>query len=193
MKTFEADIEDLASPDAERSQQARSRLLASRQKALEYLIKILPAANDRLAWKILMLLGEMNDPRAIPAFVQCLQSSSPAIRAAAAQFLSAAGGEQAAEALRAMLRSTPDAGSLIWVIHALGKLCDRQSVDLLLQIVQETDSPTVRYTAIEALGLIGDPKVVEVIRRYADDESRHVRDRVQIVLERFQSRRVPTH
>jgi len=191
MQTFEADVEDLVSPDAERSQQARSRLLAARQTSLDYLIKALPRANERLTWKIIMILGEMGDPRAVPAFIQCLQSSSPAIRAAAAQFLSATGSEKAAEALRQMLSAGPDLGSLIWVIHALGKLGDRQAVDQLLQIVQETSSATVRYTAIEALGAIGDPRVIDVIRRYANDESRHVRDRVQTVLERFQAQPLP--
>jgi HEAT repeat protein len=68
--------------------------------------------------------------------------------------------------------------SLIWVIHALGKLGDRQAVRPLVALLHATQSIPERYTVIEALGKLGDPSVVDDIRVYMNDSDHHVRDRV---------------
>ena len=70
-------------------------------------------------------------------------------------------------------------------MQALGRLADSRSIDALLNVMQTTDSPAVRYTAIEALGLIGDRRVIEPIRLYLNDASQHVRSRVEAALERL--------
>jgi HEAT repeat protein len=183
MTMLQNDIEELNSFDSETSDRARQRWLAQGQAALEPLIAALSNANDQLRWKILLLLCEIGDNRAIPVFIDSLHSSRSAIQAAAAQFLGNTGDPRAAAALRAALKDYHSATSPIWIIQALGKLRDREAVDLLIRIMSETDSAAIRYTAIEALGLIGDRKAIEPIRRYANDESHHVRARVSVALE----------
>lgn len=182
MTVLQSDIDDLNSFDNETSSRARQRWLALGQAALDPLISALSNANDQLRWKILLLLCEIGDNRAIPAFIECLHSPRSAIQAAAAQFLGNTGDPRAAEALRAVLNDYPHMASPIWVIQALGKLRDKQAVDLLIRVMSETDSATIRYTAIEALGLIGDKRAAETIRRYANDDSHHVRSRVNEAL-----------
>ena len=182
MPILQSDIEDLNSYDAETSSRAKQRWLALGQAALDPLMAALSNANDQLRWKILLLLCEIGDNRAIPAFIECLHSPRSAIQAAAAQFLGNTGDPRAAEALRAALRDNHHATSPIWFIQALGKLRDKQSVDLLLRIMTDTDSATIRYTAIEALGLNGDKRAAEAIRCHANDDSHHVRARVSEAL-----------
>jgi HEAT repeat protein len=41
----------------------------------------------------------------------------------------------------------------------------------------------VRYTTIEALGQIGDRRVLPDIYRYMEDPSHHVRDKVEVAIE----------
>ena len=49
--------------------------------------------------------------------------------------------------------------------------------------MHETELPSVRYTAIEALGRIGDTSVLDDIVRYENDDSHHVRARAQKAIE----------
>lgn len=183
MTILQNNIDDLNSSDGETSNRAKQQWLAQGQAALEPLMAALSNANEQLRWKILLLLYEIGDNRAIPAFIESLHSPRSAIQAAAAQFLGNTGDPRATEALRAALKDYRHFNSPIWIIQALGKLRDQQSVDLLIEIMNDTDSATVRYTAIEALGAIGDKRAIETIRQYTNDESHHVRSRANTALE----------
>ncbi|MBI5666388.1 MAG: HEAT repeat domain-containing protein [Chloroflexi bacterium] len=178
-------IEELVNADFDRSRRARQQLAALGRAAVDALTAALPAGTDQQRWKIIILLSEIGDPKAVPAFIDCLRSRSPAIQAAAAQFLGNAGDRRAVEPLLHYLFDDESACSLVWIVQALGKLRDRRAVEPLLRVVQTTDSASVRYTAIEALGNIGDPKVADIIRLYANDSSHHVRSRVVSALEQL--------
>jgi hypothetical protein len=184
---LQTDIEDLASSDTEISWRAKQRLLSLGSAALGPLLDALESAELPLRWKVLLLLYEIGDSRAVPAIIHCLQSPSPAIRAAAAQLLGKSGDKRAATVLRESLTNDQQAESLVWIIQALGALKDPLSVDPLIRVMQQTDSSAIRYTAIEALGLIGDTRAIEPICQFSEDTSHHVRARVSTALERLQT------
>lgn len=178
-------VEELLQPSVERSRSARLELVMMGSAAVDELLRWLPTATDQQRWKLLLVLGEIGDLRAVPAFIENLESSSSAIQAAAAQFLGSLGDRRAVEPLlRALVRGN-NASSLVWIVQALGKLQDQRAVEPLLALVQTTDSASVRYTAIEALGRLGDTRAISIIRRYANDDSHHVRARVVAALEQL--------
>lgn len=188
MTTVEDLIEDLVQADFQQSKTAKEQLVALGHAVVDELMAALPAANDQQRWKIITVLSEIGDTRAVPAFIDCLRSRSSAIQAAAAQFLGNSGDKRAVEPLLRHLVDDESACSQVWIIQALGKLRDSRAVEPLLSIVQTTDSSSVRYTAIEALGNIGDVHAIEIIRQYADDSCHHVRSRVVTALERLHFR-----
>ncbi len=178
-------LDDLISPDAANREKARSDLLAMRASATEPLVAALATKDDRYRWKILMILSELADKRAVSGVVSCLQSGSPAIRIAAAQFLGDAGADEAVSPLMAVLQNDFNDQAAVWVIQALGKLGDKRAVPLLVDVMHHTASHAVRYTAIEALAAIGDAGVIREIRQYTADPSHHVQARALIALEKL--------
>jgi HEAT repeat protein len=64
----------------------------------------------------------------------------------------------------------------------LGRLGDRRAVDYLLAELRRTESSTLRYTLIRALGNLGDPRAVEAIMSFEFDENHHVRAHAQRAL-----------
>lgn len=177
-------IQDLLDPDSYRSEQAQNILISLGTIAVDPLTQALSAESDRHRWKIINTLGRIGGKRVIPAMITCLNSRNKAIQGVAAQFLGQLGDECAVEPLLTALRENAN-GSSVWVIQALGLLADKRAVDLLIHIMQSTDSSAVRYTAVEALGYIGDKRATEAISAYSNDESHHVRSRVQQALERL--------
>lgn len=178
-------LDGLVSSDAASREQAHSDLLAMRFNATEPLVAALATKDDRYRWKILIILSEIADQRAVSGVMACLQSSSPAIRIAAAQFLGDIGAVEAVDPLIEILKSNFNDQAAVWVIQALGKLADKRAIPLLVDVMHRTESHAVRYTAIEALAAIGDSGVIHEIRRYTTDPSHHVQTRALTALEKL--------
>ena len=56
-----------------------------------------------------------------------------------------------------------------------------------MALLKNAESGALRYTIIQALGVIGDPQAIDLIRSYQNDEDHHVRNRVEIALSRLES------
>lgn len=179
MFTIPNQINDLVNPDTDRRERAKRDLVAKGAASIDDLLRALPTANDHSRWKILQVLTEIGDARAVPGFIDCLYSNSSAIQAVAAQFLGNIGANQAVEPMLEVLTSGKNVNAHVWIIHALGKIGDQRAIVPLVRIMHQTDSSTIRYTAIEALGHLGDERVLEDILRYQNDPSHHVVERVQ--------------
>ncbi|WP_119070946.1 HEAT repeat domain-containing protein [Aggregatilinea lenta] len=178
-------IDNLANSDLSCSENAKSALIAMGRDAVDPLLEELSHADAKRRWEIIIVLTKIRDPRAIPAVAEHLRADHGALRVAAAQCLGEIGDQQATGALLRAVDENRNSGALIWILQALGRLKDDRAIDVLVDVMQHTDSTAVRYTAIEALGLIGDRRVIETIRAYRDDESGHVRSRVEVALERL--------
>lgn len=175
-------VEDLLQRDQQRSYYASRELIARGRDSVDVLVSMLPTATDQQRWRIIHVLSKIADPRAIPAIIDCLHSSSPAIQAMAAQFLGEMQSDMAVEPLVQLLRTSPNNNSIVWIIQALGKLRSSRAVESLIYIVRTTESEAIRYTAIEALGMIGDPQAACVIEPYVNHQSHHVRNRAEQAL-----------
>ncbi|OWK12355.1 DOHH [Cervus elaphus hippelaphus] len=54
--------------------------------------------------------------------------------------------------------------------YCLGQMQDRRAIPMLLDVLRDTrQEPMVRHEAGEALGAIGDPEVLEILKQYSTD------------------------
>ncbi len=180
-------INDLDCNDQQRSHEAKKKLLAFGSTVVPDLVRLLPTASNKLRFRIIMILCETKDNRIIPDLLPYLQADNPTIQAIVAQFLGEFGDESTIEPLIGHLTQKTDANFSLWIIQALGRLRAKQAVHILIDVMHTADTGSTRYTAIEALGLIGDPTALNEISRYLTDKDHHVSDRARTAIDRINS------
>ena len=178
-------VDDLLSPDENTRKTAHQLLVLSGDRAADVMIDSLTSRSAQHQWRILPILGEIGTEKALRAVATCMHSDSSAIVAAAAQVLGRSGSPIAAELVltHAQTMHAEDEAASVWIIATLGQLKEARAVPFLIGVLRKTQNSTVRYTTIEALGKIGDPRVLPDICRFTDDQSHHVRDKVQVAIE----------
>jgi len=71
--------------------------------------------------------------------------------------------------------------------YCLGQMCDVEAIPILTSVLKDTNQePMVRHEAGEALGAIGDPSVLEVLREYSKDPVVEVAETCQLALGRIE-------
>jgi len=180
--TFDDLVNDLNCSDHQRSHEAKKKLISLGHTVIRDLIEMLPSASNKSRFRIIMTLCETKDKSLIPDLLPYLQSDNSTIQAVVAQFIGEFGDESAIEPLIGQLTQNTEIYSHTWTIQALGKLRAKKAVKPLIEIMHKADSGSTRYTAIEALGLIGDSSAISEINRYINDSDHHVSDRAKAAL-----------
>ncbi len=170
-----------------------------RDDALTDLLGRLGSTQASQRWEAAEGLGELGDPRAIPALVQALRDPHAFVRWAAARAIGRIGGEEAValllpllqeddplvrrsaadalgyldtpdvrQALRRALRD-PDPSVRRNAIEAVARLGDREAVGILAAVLTSSDDLWIRYSAAEALGLVGDHRAIAALIEVAQD------------------------
>ncbi len=140
--------------------------------------------------RILSLLVEYSekhrDTRLVEPMLELLTSPDPVLAGRALEILAGFAGDIWPELLDRM----PMCNTLVQIqlLKALSCVTDTRLVPPLMQLLQETNYASMRYTLIELLGNLAKPgatEVIELIQRYADDPDHHVRSRVKRALEKL--------
>jgi HEAT repeat protein len=115
-------------------------------------------------------LPYLEDPRVLPVLVHALGDDAPRVRAAAAR---AFGQVEPAEALPHLLAAArdPDPWVRYYVAHTLGRHRYTEATQALTQLARTDPATQVRVAAIKALGKVGGPGVVPLIRAFADADN----------------------
>ncbi len=186
MKDNAALIQTLLGFDQAQYLQAREALVALGPSIVPELLRAAETVtDDRELWRILVTLGQIGSPEATPLMIECLNSSTSAIRALAAQFLASTRDIQAVDSLIELLAKPEDTNSLSWIADALGTIGDERAYGPLITFLHRAKSNVDRCAAIRALTLMHRPEAIQHVRYYADDPDRHVRDRVQEAMSRL--------
>jgi HEAT repeat protein len=136
--------------------------------ALDPLMKALKTWTVRryvAAWA----LGEIGDPRAIPALIAALGDRDIEVGKYAARSLIKFG-KEATDALLAALES-PSEQTRHYAVRALGEIQDPRSADTLLAMAGKVDRPVYLW----ALGRLGDPRGFVAVAAAVGDPDRVVR------------------
>lgn len=92
-------------------------------------------------------------------------------------------------AIDCIVRGFADSSALLKheLAFCLGQMCDRAAIPALLGVLQDSQQePMVRHEAGEALGAIGDPEVLDVLRRYSEDPVVEVAETCQLAVRRLE-------
>uniref|UniRef100_A0A667FRZ1 deoxyhypusine monooxygenase n=1 Tax=Lynx canadensis TaxID=61383 RepID=A0A667FRZ1_LYNCA len=100
------------------------------------------------------------------------------------------------------LRGLGGPGAIAWIIRAfgddsallkhelaycLGQMRDSRAIPVLLDVLRDTrQEPMVRHEAGEALGAIGNPEVLEVLKQYSADPVIEVAETCQLAVRRLE-------
>ncbi|MEO8393624.1 MAG: HEAT repeat domain-containing protein [Chloroflexota bacterium] len=178
-------VEALGSLDYEVRVDAKKHLLDFGVRALEPLIAAVQAANGRQCWEAAYVLAKIDDPRVARLMCELLRSPNIILTQIAAQAL----GRYGEQSIAVLVRALPMSSELtqIEIVSALEAIGSRRAVLPLLEFLRTTSSATLRYTTIQALGRLGDPQAIELIRSFQNDEDSHVCKRVRAALQALEN------
>ena len=181
---FDPLIQKLDVPDDEVRFKVREALVKIGVTVVESLIAAMQVGTIRLSWQAAVVLGQIPDPRWIIPMRTALESPNILLGQAAVDALENALGQ---EAVTPFLEALPRCGLVVQMslIKALERLKDIRSIKPLSVFLESTESPELRYTIIEALGVLGDPDVIPLINKFQNDANQHVQERVMIALEQL--------
>jgi HEAT repeat protein len=176
-------IEALDNIDGEVRRMAAAQLRAAGPAAIPALQVAAHSATPRRCWQALTLLVEIGDTCWQEHLLAFLTSRNPLLGQTALKGVDPCRKDH----VELLLEALPRAHHLVQphIIVLLGRSGDRRAVGPMLHFLRETEHETIRYNLIEALGLLGDPQAVDVIRAFSEDRNHHVRERAQMALERL--------
>ncbi|CAI5799114.1 deoxyhypusine hydroxylase [Podarcis lilfordi] len=71
--------------------------------------------------------------------------------------------------------------------YCLGQMQDERAIPVLIEVLRDaSQEPMVRHEAGEALGAIGNPKVLDVLKQYSEDPVVEVAETCQLALKRLE-------
>ncbi len=119
-------------------------------------------------------LVHIDDSRATAPIVGALGDRNANVRAAAAVALGLRREAAAVEPLAALLREESRRIRTDAAV-ALGRLSDRRATPVLIEILADPKEQDDRLPAVEALGIIGDPRAVESLTRCGQEDNPRIR------------------
>jgi HEAT repeat protein len=114
-------------------------------------------------------LGQYSDPKTIAALVDAVQSGDRMVAAAAVEALQEIGGA-AVPSLVEALNAAKDSQVRWSLVKTLSTIGDERAVPGLIQALQDANYGT-RWLAAEGLARVGQPTLVPLLRRLADEKS----------------------
>ena len=178
-------IENLRNSESAVRQQAETELEAMGSVVIDSLVVAMRSDDLGQAWRAARLLARIDDPRRLDYMLPALILSNSLVGQVALKVVIASlPAEQIGPCLVDYL---PRCHPLVQVhvVLALGNLHHTEAIPALMQLLAATESAEVRYTVIEALGLLNAAQSVELIRSFQHNHNHHVRERVQIALTRL--------
>ncbi len=140
--SIEDSVKHLASEDAdERLEAVKSLGSSGEPKAVQYLIQAVGDSDERVEAKAIVLLGDLRAADAIPVLVQYLS------------------------------RSTVNNRLKPLILAALGKIGDARAALPIAEFLQRDLEPSIRGTAVFALGEIASSESIETLRKVAENDT----------------------
>jgi HEAT repeat protein len=135
-------IASLDSGTVELNERIAQELVKLGETAVMPLITMLSGDNEGIMWKVVTILGEIGDKRAVKPLIVLLLDDS---------------------------KGECDRGN--YVALALGKIGDAEAVDPLIELALKREENMLTCMSVRALGDIGDDKAVEPLIAVLEDEN----------------------
>lgn len=139
--------------------------------AIAPLVEILEEDDDELCWFAVRILGEFDDPQAIAALVELIETTeNEELQAVAATAL----GQIGKSAIAPLTELLAAEETRLLAVRSLAYIRRSETITPLLSVVSDPQ-PHVRAVAIEALSSFHDPQVPPVLLNALDDIAAPVR------------------
>lgn len=142
--------------------------------------------NREQSWKAAVILSYINHPVTLDTMRQLLTANHPFLGHIAFDTL-----ERYAptEDSQTFVKALPQSIATLQprLVRLIEKRGDRRAIPTLMALLPNATSSLLRLTIIQALGVLGDDEVREVIEGYIEDDDHHVRKRAMIALEQLTS------
>ena len=165
------------------TRQVMLRMLSTDPEQLALLRQAIQSEKGQTSMGAAQMLAELDHPLHLQYMAEALQTGNILVGDIAARALERHG----EAAVKILLDALPDCQPLtqIAIVRVLEKIKSKKSVEPLMRILASAESPSLRYTIIQTLGLLGSPLAIELIRSFEDDPDHHVRERVRTALQRL--------
>lgn len=175
------DLEKLISTGSLDDETVINQIVDYGTDAIAPLKQVILDNSGRNSWLAAKIMASIDSPQVAPALTNTLPALGSVLQGMIVDIL---GELQDDRAVIPLLELLPGQRSMLQmaIVEALRKIGDPRAIDTLLQELEQTQDPIVRYTIIQALGDLGATKAIEIIKQYADDENHHVREHVIIAL-----------
>lgn len=142
--------------------------------------------NRERSWKAAVILSYVNHPVTLATMRQLLAANHPFLGHIAFDTL-----ERYApnEDIQTFVDALPQSIATLQprLVRLIEKRGDKRAIPTLMTLLPNAKSSLLRLTIIQALGVLGDDEVREVIEGYIEDDDHHVRKRAMIALEQLTS------
>jgi HEAT repeat protein len=175
----ELDCEDMAAREY-----AKRELIKYGCDAITPLIAAMKSQAGRKSWESARILYELDDPVCIESMIEMVTSSNPLIGSIAINVIEAHLSPSIISKLSTLL---PDCCDIVQlqIVGLLEEVGDQRAVESLVAFLEKAHSPTLRYTIIQALGVLGDSQIADLLGQFLNDPDQHVQKRTRIALERL--------
>jgi HEAT repeat protein len=156
-------------------------------KAVDALVAALSDVNIDIRREAVKSLGWIGDRRAIAALEPLLVDADGEMRTNTAEALLALGYDPKEKALDTLIANLHD-NSLhvrIETILSLKRIADPYTISALIQVMKLDEQRGARHSAAEALGTIGEKRVIQDLLICLNDEDEFVRGAVVAALEKL--------
>jgi HEAT repeat protein len=179
-------IEALDSADLLIRLNARRQLVELGSQVADQLVSLLHNGSDLQRVSAAIVLGRMGDARAIDSLLEMRTHANSLVRIDGAKALSLfADARVVRDALGDWLTQENNVLVQIAIVESLSKPSVRLMLDALINVLKQTESPSLRYTIIRVLGDSGIPSVREIIFAFLDDTDHYVRREAALALEKL--------
>ncbi|MGC8874285.1 MAG: HEAT repeat domain-containing protein [Chloroflexia bacterium] len=162
-------VEQLRSPvPAQRWSAAEGLGRLGDPRALPALVRALRDPHAFVRWTAVQALEEIGSAETVALLLPLLEDKDPLVRRSAVDGLGRFDTPESRQALRRALRD-PDPAVRRNAIDAVARLRDTEAVDTLILALDPRNGLWVRYSAAEALGVVGDHRAIAPLMEAAED------------------------
>lgn len=178
-------VEHLDAPKAGVRLDAQKRLIHMGKAVSDALAAVLRDGTDYQRAHAAIVLGRINDIRALAALMDMRAHHDLLIRMEGATALGALKSPLAAAALIDWLGTEESVLVQTSIVQALAPITVTPVLEALIDAMRRTESPSLRYLIIRVLGQRGDPRAIDAIFPYLQDPDYHVQHESILALQKL--------
>lgn len=184
MEDLERLLTDLSSRDISIHLSARQALIDLGDSVVDLLVDRLADEDIKLVASIVVILGEITNPRSFQSLINCLEHPHTLVQMQAATAL---GRFASKDSVSKLIDYLPHSAGLVEqsILNVLIKNATVEVLPQMLDFLHTTPSNVARYMTIRVLANIGNKDLISDLEKYLDDENHHVRNDARIAIDKL--------